>query len=383
MPSLPVSSVAPDVEAQVLAVLVSAETVREGVVGILRALAPVIDDASAAIAVRDRDGMSLHVLAETGAPARWPERLAPQFAVGAQPGVDPATHVGVVPLRAHGAVVGALLFADARQASALARDESMATLLETVAAVLRALVSRAEAEVRRRALALRSVESVVQGMAHQMANPLTGASAIAQLLIEELSDEGQRAAVRQMHDEMKRAFAVLNDLLDLQRDTMAQDGIIDLSAFAERILRFRSYAIHEQGITLEIETAPTYLPVRAGSRSLEHAMLLALLCAEQRSHGTVNRSISVRVAEAGEDEVAITIIDSSAGDVPEVSPAHFDLPLIAPDHPAHSVGDAPDLGLVDSLLRACGGRLEVRGSKADGTSFILILPRASSSPPTR
>ncbi len=382
MPLPPASYVAPEIEAQVLAVLVSAETAREGVVGVLEALVPVIDDASAAIAVRDRDGMRLHVLAEIGAPVRWPERLAPQFAINAQAGVDPDTHVGVVPLRAHGTVVGALLLADARQASSFLRDENIAPLLDTVAAVLHTLVSRAEAEVRRRALTLRSVESVVLGMAHQMSNPLTGASAIAQLLIEELSDEGQRAAVRQMHDEMKRAFTVLNDLLDLQRDTMAQDGVIDLSAFAERILRFRAYAIREQGITLALETAPAYLPVRADARSLEHAMLLTLLCAEQRSHGTVNRSISVRVAEASEDEVAITIIDSSAGDVPEVSPAHFDLPLIAPERPARSVGDAPDLGLVDSILRACGGRLAVHGSKADGTSFSLILPRASSSPPT-
>lgn len=378
MPSPPVSFVLPEVEAQVLAALTSAETAREGAVAVLQALAPVIEDASAALAARDRDGFTLHVLAETGAPTRWPERFTPQFALG-QGGVDPGTHVGVLPLRSQGAVVGALLLADARLATTLQRDDQFVALLGSVAEVLRAMFARVEVELRRRALALRSIESVIQGMVHQMANPLTGASAIAQLLAEEITDEGQRAAMLQMHAEMKRAFTVLDDLLDLQRDTRAQDGLIDISAFVERILRFRGYTIREQGIALETSSAPVFLPVRADSRWLEHALLQVLWCAERRSHGTVNRSIAVRVAEGDAREVTITVTDSSAGDIPDVAPRYYDLPLIPGGHPAHrEAGEEPDLGLVDTILRSSGGRLEVRGSKTDGTSFILVLPRAPS-----
>jgi hypothetical protein len=41
-----------------------------------------------------------------------------------------------------------------------------------------------------------------------------------------------------------------------------------------------------------------------------------------------------------------------------------------------STTEKPDLGLVNSILRGCGGRLEVTGSKADGTTLMLIVPRA-------
>jgi signal transduction histidine kinase len=369
---------AAETEVALLGVLLSAGTAREGANALLQAMAPSLDDATAALAVRDRDGITLQVLAEIGAPHHWPTLLAPQLAMGMNPAVDPGTSVMVVPLRASGRAVGALLLADAQHASRLLQDELVGVCLETGAAVLHALISRTDAELRRRALTLRSVDAIVDGMAHQIANPLTGASAIAQLLMEDLSDEGQRAAVQQIRQELTRAFAVLHDLLDFHRDTHAQDGILDLTAFVDRILRFRGYPIREQGIALTFSAGEGFMPVRADARGLEHALLIALRFAELRSHGTVNRSINVRVCDRGRDDVAIEITDSGPGDVPEVAAAYFDLPLMGAEYPGRQLAEEqPDLGLVDSILRGCGGRIEVHGSKSAGTSVVLALPRAS------
>ncbi|MEX2153611.1 MAG: histidine kinase dimerization/phospho-acceptor domain-containing protein [Gemmatimonadaceae bacterium] len=371
--ALPIATL--DVESRVLGVLLDAETARAGALALLEALTPALDDASSlAIGVRDRDGLTLQVLAELGAPHPWPAVLEPELALRAQPGVDPATGALVVPLRANGRVVGALLLGSEGPAPTFSVDSELAALLETAAAVLHALVSRNDAELRRRGIALRSVGAIIEGMAHQIANPLTGASAIAQLLVEDLSDEGQRAAVRQIRQELARAFTVLHDILDFQRDTHAQDGILDLNGIAERIVRFRGYAIREQGIALELETVPNFMPVRVDARGLEHALLIALRFAELQSHGTVNRCIDVRVHDRAPAEVAVEITDSGTGTVPDITPAYFDLPF-RPEHPALEAADVPDLGLVDSILRGCGGRLDVRGSKADGTTLALILPR--------
>ena len=370
-----------EVESSLLGVLLTAESAREGATELLDALQPTLGDCSAALAVRDRDGLTLHVLAEVGAPRTWPARLEPQFAVSARPGVDPGTGAMVVPLRANGRVVGALLIGDAAQAVSLLHDSDLKSALDTTASVLHALASRTDAELRRRAHALRSVDAILDGMAHQIANPLTGASAIAELLIEDLVDEGHRAAARQIKQELSRAFTVLTDILDFHRDTHAHDGILDLNAIVERIIRFRGYAIRELGIALDVQTAPGFLPVRADARGLEHALLIAFQHAEANSHGTVNRSIDVRVAELGPSELAVEIRDSGPGNVPDLSTAYFDLPLLTVEHPARarSAGD-PDLGLVDSILRGCGGRLQVTGSKVDGTTLTLVLPRANTSP---
>lgn len=367
-----------EVESSLLGVLLSADSAREGANALLAALAPALDDSPAALAARDRDGLTLHVLAETGAPQTWPSTLAPQFALGLQPGVDPGTGVMVVPLRANGRVVGALLLGDTSQALSLVRDGDLASLFDTVASVLHGLVARTEAELRRRAVALRSVDAILDGMAHQIANPLTGASTIAQLLDEDLENEGHRAAVRQIRHELSRAFTVVRDILDFQRDTHAHDGIRDLNAIVERLIRFRGYVIRELGIALEVEASSGFLPVRGDGRGLEHALLIALRFAEVRSHGTVNRSIAVRVIEPGPGEVAVEITDSGPGDIPAITPAFFDLPLLRLEQPAREAYDEdPDLGLVDSLLRGYGGRLLVTGSKADGTTLTLVLPRAN------
>jgi signal transduction histidine kinase len=364
-------------EAAVLGVLLSAETVREGAIALLEAIAPTLDSNPAAIAVRDRDGITLHVLAESGALQGWPARLEPQFAVGAEPGVDPDSNVFVIPLRANGRTVGALLLGDAPRAVRSLREGELGSTLDAAAMVLHALVSRNDAELRRRALALRSIDAIIDGMAHQMANPLTGASAIAQLLIEDIQDEGQRAAVKQIRQELSRAFAVLHDILDFQRDTRAHDGLLDLTTIAERILRFRGYAIREQGISLQVDSLSGYFPVRADARGLEHALLIVLRFAELRSHGTVNRCIGVRVVEHGATEFAVEITDSGLGTIPSFTPGYFDLAFRV-EHLVRSA-DKPDLSLADSILRGCGGRLEARGSKTDGTTLALILPRAQTS----
>ena len=63
------------IESSLLSVLIEADTTREGATALLEALLPLIDDGpgvaearSVALAVRDRDGVSLHVLAEAGLP---------------------------------------------------------------------------------------------------------------------------------------------------------------------------------------------------------------------------------------------------------------------------------------------------------------------------
>jgi signal transduction histidine kinase len=367
-----------ELEASLLGVMLSAETARDGAAALLDVLAPALGDSTAALALRDRDGLTLHVLAEVGAPRAWPSLLAPQFAAGRQMGVDPGTGALVVPLRANGRVIGALLLADASRGSQLLQESDLTPTLDAAASVLHALASRTDAELRRRAVALRSVESIVDGMAHQIANPLTGASAIAQLLVEDLEDEGQRAAVKQIQHELGRAFTVLRDILDFQRDTHARDGILDLNAIVERIMRFRGYAIREMGIALDVTTLPGFLPVRVDARGLDHAMLIALRFAELESHGTVNRSIDVRVSERGVNELAVEITDSGPGNPPELSAAYFDLPLLRGEHSTRdATSEQPDLGLVASILRGAGGRLDVTSSKANGTTLALVLPRAS------
>ena len=105
-------------------------------------------------------------------------------------------------------------------------------------------------------------------------------------------------------------------------------------------------------------------------------MLVGLRHAELRSHGTVNRRIAVRVEELPDAQLAVRITDSGTGDIPDTAPAYFDIPYRG-EHPARrSPIDESDLGLVASLLRGCGGHLEVAGTKADGTTLSFVLPRA-------
>lgn len=368
-----------EIESSLLGVLLSIDTARKGAQDVLNILAPALDDRSAAVALRDRDGVTLHVVAEIGDLATWPERLEPQLAISEYPGIDRETGVMVIPLRARGRNIGTLMLADPSAARQILHSEAMPQLLGVASEVLYAVVERLDAEVERRALAARSLTAILDSMGHQLTNPLTGASAIAQLLLEDLQDEEQKASVRQLRQELSRAFVIIHDLLDFHRDTHAQDGYLDLNALVERVVRFRGYAIREQGISLHFEPAENYLPVRADVRGLEHALLLALRFAESRSHASTNRAIAVSVVERDSDQ-CVEITDSGAGDLPDASPRYLDLPL---GHSGALLRDQmaeADLGLLASILGGCGGRLEIRASKTSGTTLSLLLPRVHAGP---
>jgi len=296
-----------------------------------------------------------------------------------EPGVDRATGFMVVPLRAEGRFLGAVLLDPAQLAMPLVQDESFRSTVDTAAGVLHALLERMESELRHRMATRYSIDSVVDGMAHQMANPLTGASAIAEILIEELKGSAHAESVRGISAELGRAFTVLSDLLDFHRDTHAQDGFLDLLAMVERVLRFRGYAIREAGIELRLVPPDQALTVHADPR-FEHALLLGLQWAELRSRGRVNRRIDVRIVADGDAEAAVQITDSSPGDIPEITAGYFDMPLLTGNlSMANADLESPDLGLVDRMLRACDGRLAVSGSKTDGTTIALVIPTAPAS----
>jgi two-component system NtrC family sensor kinase len=365
-----------EAESSLLGLLLTADTARAGAAGVLAVLMSGEDDLSSAIAVRDRDSVSLRVLAEQGAPRDWPSMIDAPLAFRGEPGVDRATGFMVVPLRAEGRFLGAVLLDPAQRAVPLVQDESFRSAVDTAAGVLHALLERMESELRHQLAARYSIDSVVDGMAHQMANPLTGASAIAEVLIEELGDSEHVESVRGISSELGRAFTVLGDLLDFHRDTHAQDGFLDLLAMVQRVLRFRGYAIREAGIDLKLVPPDQVLTVHADPR-LEHALLVGLQWAELRSRGRVNRRIDVRIVANGEAEATVQITDSGPGDVPEITAGYFDMPLLAGNvSAAHADRQPPDLGLVDRMLRACGGRLAVSGSETDGTTISLVIPTA-------
>lgn len=343
---------------------------------LLAALAAALDDLPCALGARDHDGLTLHVLAERGGPRPWPAVLEPQFALGSQPGVDAASGAYVIPLRASGRVVGALMLGDPPRAAALIQSDELRSLFATAASVLHTLIARADAELQRRHLCARSIDAITDGVAHDIANPLSSASALAELLMEQASDEGERVAISRIRRELTRALDVVADLQAFRRDTHAQDGLIDLTAVVDRVTRFRGYAIRGRGITFDVTTGREYLPVRADINALEHALHVVLEHAEHQSHGRVNRRIAVQVVNREFAEVAVLVTDSGVGNPPDLSPTCFDLPLMPTRGSRDATSVDPDLGFVASTLRGCGGRLEVVASKTEGTTLALVLPRA-------
>lgn len=369
-----------ELETAILRVLLAAPSARAGAANLLEVWEPFLDGAGAAIAVRDHDRIALIVLAKSGESTRWPAVMEPEFAWGGQPGVDSATGCLVSPLRAKGRVIGAFLLEESDRARALLRDPNYPALADATAAVLASLLARTDAAVRRQGRALCAEDQVVEGMAFQLTNPLANASTLARMLAEEIADEEQKATLAQVAAEISRAFGVIQDMLDLPHHAETRDEILDLGAFVERLVRTRAYAIRELGLTLEVESPLECLPVRIAPATLAHALLVALRFAELRARGTAARALRVRVAAHGDSDVVVAVSGAGEDELPVIAPGYFDLPF---DEGLRSDGrDAPDLGLINSMLRGCGGQLQARSDATTGATLYLLLPLAAIAAPS-
>ena len=152
-------------------------------------------------------------------------------------------------------------------------------------------------------------------------------------------------------------FSTVN-VLDLVRDAV--------DSFRPRL--------EDQGFRLEVDLPADLPPVRGDGAALTQCVLNLLDNAMKYSK--TRREVKISVMARGE-LVAVSVSDRGIGISPRDQKSIFEKFVRIETGLVHDVkGAGLGLSLVDQIMRAHGGRIELKSALGEGSTFTLVLPAA-------
>jgi two-component system, sensor histidine kinase and response regulator len=219
---------------------------------------------------------------------------------------------------------------------------------------------------------LRLNETFAAAVGHDLRNPLNAIMTGVQYLEMTATDERTRMTVGRIRSSGKRMSAIIDDLFDLARARLGSGLVIgptrtDLAAMVRRVVAEhrqihprRSFDVSEGGTVVG----------RWDETRLEQ--VLSNLLGNAERHGSRDGAITVRLEET-EDQVTLSVHNRGAIR-PELLPVLFD-----PFRSGYERGSRDGLGLglfiVQQIVEAHGGSIEVTSTEELGTVFVVRLPR--------
>lgn len=233
-----------------------------------------------------------------------------------------------------------------------------------------------------RQLELAQIKSgFVSNVTHELKTPI----ALIRLAVETLelrrvsNPEEEERFIRTIGRETLRLSQLVDNILDFARLEAGQrvfrlERVSLIEVAREAVESFRPRFEH-QGFTV-VTDLPDGLPdVRGDATALGHCVLNLLDNAVKYSKA--RREVRVW-AEARGEEVALSVADRGIGIPPGEKARIFEKFVRLETGLVHDVkGAGLGLSLVDQIIRAHNGRVEVESEAGVGSTFTLVLPAAS------
>jgi PAS domain S-box-containing protein len=220
---------------------------------------------------------------------------------------------------------------------------------------------------------LAAIGELVAGVAHELNNPLTGISTLAQLLLEDNLQDEQLDSVSLIKREADRAIGVIRDLLLFARKTEARDVPVDINTIVKHTVRLRALASRSTGIEVHTHLDESNPKVRGDEQKLQQVLLNLLVNAESALRDAKVRHLSL-ITQRKNGAVSIVVSDTGHGMPPSVTQRIFE-PFFTTKPPGEGTG----LGLSVSygIIQAHQGSISVESTEDVGTTFTISLPHYS------
>jgi two-component system phosphate regulon sensor histidine kinase PhoR len=228
--------------------------------------------------------------------------------------------------------------------------------------------------------------SFVSNVSHELKTPI----ALIRLAVETLemrrlsSPEDSEKFLRSISREAMRLNQLVDNILDFARleagkkvFQFAPVNVLEVVRDAVESFRPR---LEDQGFRLDVEL-PADLPlVRGDAAALSQCVLNLLDNAMKysRNRREMRVSVTARAAgPAGSPTIAVSVADRGIGISPRDQKSIFEKFVRIETGLVHDVkGAGLGLSLVDQIMRAHGGRIELKSALGEGSTFTLVLPAA-------
>ena len=221
---------------------------------------------------------------------------------------------------------------------------------------------------------LTAMGEMASALAHELNQPL---SAIANYMkgsrrLLEGNSDAQSATLRdamdKAADQALRAGQIIRRLRDFVARGEGERRVENVTKLVEEASALALVGAKDHGIRVRFSFDPTIDLVLADKVQIQQVLLNLMRNAIEAMEGCQKRELIISTAPAGEDMIAISVIDTGAGIAPEMASQLFQ-PFITTKRHGMGVG----LSISRTIVEGHGGQIGFEPNPAGGTVFRLTL----------
>ncbi len=224
-----------------------------------------------------------------------------------------------------------------------------------------------------------SQREFVSNVSHELRNPMASIKAMVETLESGAVNDRQVALdfLSRMRGDVDRMNGLVNDLLELSRMESGQ-FMIDaeptaLAPLVHAVKKQFGEMAAAQDVDLVEDLAENLPPVMVDGEKL--TQVFVNLVENSLKFTPAGGKIAIR-AEAGDDNVQVTLKDTGIGVAPQHLPHIFER-FYKVNRSRRDSGTGLGLSIVKQLVEAHGGQITAESREGEGCSFTFTVPRAS------
>lgn len=244
---------------------------------------------------------------------------------------------------------------------------------------IRYAIERKQAEQRERRLQLQlnlssrlaSLGLMVEGIAHEINNPLTSVIGFAQMLAYADIPDDAREDAKRVSENAQRVADIMKNLLTFARQQKLRRTYTNANDLIEATLEMRAHPLDDSNITVTTQLDSALPSTMADAALLQQAFLNLIVNAETEMRLAHGRGNLLIMTEQISDMIQVSFTD----DGPGIAPANL-IHLFDPFFSTRGIGQGTGLGLsvCYGIVTEHNGRIDVRSQLGKGSVFTVQLP---------
>ena len=218
---------------------------------------------------------------------------------------------------------------------------------------------------------LSSLGLMVEGIAHEINNPLTSVIGFAQMVMSEDIPGNTREDVKMIGDNAQRVADIMKNLLTFAKQQKLEQTYTNVNDIIRATLKMRAYPLESSNITVTTQLDPALPSTIADTTLLQQAFLNLVINAETAmkvAHGKGSLLIKTVLIS---DTIQISFTDDGPG-IAEANLVH----LFDPFFSTRGFGQGTGLGLsvCYGIITEHNGQIYARSQVDKGSTFTVELP---------